>query len=74
MGMTPYIVSLIELSSSSQVSILDAFKLSGVPTSTYYRAVKGAELRHQTAEKVEDAIYSLQKPSTSNGQLENDNK
>ncbi|ADD94375.1 hypothetical protein [uncultured phage MedDCM-OCT-S05-C113] len=69
MGMTPYIVSLIKLSTENQVPILEAFKLSGVPTSTYYRAVKGAELKHQTAEKVEDAIYSLQKTSTSNGQL-----
>ncbi len=67
--MTPYIVSLIKLSTENQVPILEAFKLSGVPTSTYYRAVKGAELKHQTAEKVEDAIYSLQKTSTSNGQL-----
>jgi len=69
MGMTPYIVSLIKLSTENQVPILEAFKLSGVPTSTYYRAVKGAELKHQTAEKVEDAIYiySLQKTSTSNG-------
>ena len=67
--MTPYIVSLIKLSTENQVPILEAFKLSGVPTSTYYRAVKGAELKHTTAEKVEDAIYSLQKTSTSNGQL-----
>tara|TARA_R100000008_G_C3546031_1_gene147603 strand:- start:544 stop:762 length:219 start_codon:yes stop_codon:yes gene_type:complete len=72
--MTPYIVSLIKLSSEKQVQILDAFKLSGVPTSTYYRAVKGAELKHQTAIKIEDAIYTLQKTSTRNGQLAKDNQ
>lgn len=72
--MTPYIVSLIKLSSEHQVSILEAFKLSGVPTSTYYRAVKGAELKHQTAEKIEDAIHTLQKPSASNRQLAKNNK
>ena len=37
--------------------------------STYYRAINGAELKHATALKVEDALYSLQKASKSNRKL-----
>ncbi len=39
------------------------FKQAGVPTSTYYRAKAGKDLRLSTARKVEDAItsYTLHK-------------
>ena len=37
--------------------------------STYYRAINGAELKHATALKVEDALYSLQKASKNNREL-----
>ena len=44
------------------VRLLEAFKNAGVPTSTYYRASNGADLRHVTAAKVHDEIklHSLQ--------------
>lgn len=42
------------------------FKQAGVPTSTYYRAKAGKDLRLSTARKVESAItsYTLHKSET----------
>ena len=47
---------LTELSAQSGESLLTFFKLANVPTSTYYRARMGNDLRLSTAQKVEDAI------------------
>lgn len=40
--------------------LLKAFKWAEIPTSTYYRTIRGdTELRHDTAVKVMDAIERL---------------
>ena len=70
--MESYIVNLIKISRKVNISLLKAWKYSGVDMSTYYRAINGAEVKHSTAQKVEDAIYSLQKASKSNRKLAED--
>ena len=59
--MKTYLDQLNELSAPTGVKLMQFFKLAGVPTSTYYRANAGQDLRLTTAKKVEDAItsYSL---------------
>lgn len=61
--MKTYLEQLNEQASPTGVRLLDFFKLSGVPTSTYYRSLGGQEMRLSTAVKVEDAIrtYTLHK-------------
>lgn len=61
--MKTYLDQLNEQAAPTGVKVLQFFKLAGVPTSTYYRAVSGKDLRLTTAKKVEDAItsYSLHK-------------
>lgn len=54
--MDTYLNQLTELSAQSGESLLTFFKLANVPTSTYYRARMGNDLRLSTAQKVEDAI------------------
>ena len=71
-NMKSYIVKIIKLSRKVNISLLKAWKHSGVDLSTYYRAINGAEVKHSTAQKVEDAIYSLQKASKSNRKLAED--
>ena len=70
--MESYIVNLIKISRKVNISLLKAWKHSGVDMSTYYRAINGAEVKHSTAQKVEDAIYTLQKASKSNRKLAED--
>ena len=67
--MNSYIIELIRISRKIDISLLQAWKESGIDMSTYYRAINGAELKHATALKVEDALYSLQKASKSNRKL-----
>ena len=59
--MKTYLNQLQNLSDESGGSLLEFFKLANIPTSTYYRAHNGIDLRLSTARKVEDAIriYSL---------------
>jgi len=47
---------------AANLSVLQAFRISDVPTSTYYRTIAGGDLRLSTAQKVLDAIklYALQ--------------
>jgi len=61
-SMLSYMEQLIKASSECNVSILTAFRLANVPTSTYYRTIAGGDLRLSTAEKVMNAIrfYALQ--------------
>jgi predicted transcriptional regulator len=43
-------------SAAANITVLQAFRMSGVPTSTYYRTIGGKDLRLSTAKKVLDAI------------------
>lgn len=56
--MKTYLEQLNELSAPTGMKLLQFFKLAGVPTSTYYRAIAGKDMRLATAQKVEDAITS----------------
>ena len=56
--MKTYLEQLNEQASPTGMKLLDFFKLAGVPTSTYYRAMSGKDMRFVTAKKVEDAITS----------------
>jgi predicted transcriptional regulator len=60
--MLSYISQLEAASKAANIQLLQAFRLSGVPTSTYYRTIAGKDLRLSTAEKVLNAIrvYALQ--------------
>jgi predicted transcriptional regulator len=62
-AMDSYIKQLTNMSAPTGISLMLFFKQAGVPTSTYYRAKAGKDLRLSTARKVEDAItsYSLHK-------------
>mgnify|MGYP003131562667 FL=1 len=64
--MISYIHQLQAAADKADVSLLKAFKESGTPTSTFYRAINGTDLHLSTAKKVEDAIkvYALQKTAT----------
>lgn len=68
-SMISYITQLQDAADKAEVSLIEAFKQSGTPTSTFYRAKNGVDLHLSTAQKVEDAIkvYSLQKPTGSVG-------
>lgn len=56
--MKTYLTQLNALKSGTELSLLYFFKEAGVPTSTYYRALAGKDLRYSTAIKVEHAILS----------------
>jgi len=64
-GMVSYINQLQNAADQAEMSLIQAFKKSGTPTSTFYRAINGTDLHLSTAKKVEDAIkvYALQKTS-----------
>lgn len=64
--MKSYIEQLHNLSAPTGINLMFFFKQAGVPTSTYYRAKAGKDLRLSTAKKVEDAItsYSLHRAQT----------
>ena len=58
--MHSYLTTLTSQAEKQNVSLLAAFKFSGVPTSTYYRTINGAtELRYDTARKVMRSIEKL---------------
>lgn len=54
--MLSYMTQLETAAKAANVQLLQAFKMSGVPTSTYYRTIAGKDLRLSTANKVLDAI------------------
>ena len=58
-----YINQLEEYAEKHDVSLIQMFKLAKVPTSTYYRAKNGVDLRFDTASKVAEAIRTLPLPS-----------
>ncbi|MCE2842038.1 MAG: hypothetical protein LW689_04465 [Novosphingobium sp.] len=47
-----YFEQLDALAVQARINLLHAFIKAGVPSSTYYRTVGGAELRYETASKV----------------------
>jgi predicted transcriptional regulator len=61
--MLSYMEQLIKASTECNVSILKAFRMANVPTSTYYRTIAGGDLRLSTAKKVLNAIrlHALQR-------------
>lgn len=55
-----YPEQLSELANQAGIELKDAFIVAGVPSSTYYRSVKGARhLQLETAQKVARAIQQL---------------
>ena len=62
-SMKTYLSQLQELAAPTGLNLIQFFKQAGVPTSTYYRASHGQDMRLSTAKKVEDAIttYTLHK-------------
>ena len=60
--MITYLEQIETAAQAVNLSALQAFRLSDVPTSTYYRTKNGGDLRLKTAQKVLDAIqiYALQ--------------
>ena len=60
--MLTYMDQLKAAAAAANLSVLQAFRISDVPTSTYYRTIAGGDLRLSTAQKVLDAIrlYGLQ--------------
>ena len=54
--MLSYMEQLKAASAEANVTVLQAFRMSGVPTSTYYRTIAGKDLRLSTAQKVLNAI------------------
>ena len=60
MMINKYINQLEDYAKKHDVSLLQMFKVANVPTSTYYRALKGVDLRFDTANKVAQAIDTIQ--------------
>ena len=56
---TKYINQLEEYARLYDVNLITMFKIANVPTSTYYRAKNGVDLRFDTANKVAEAIRSI---------------
>ena len=58
--MKSYLKHIEDTAAGHDVSLLKAFKEADIPTSTYYRTIKGeTELRYDTAVKVINAIERL---------------
>jgi hypothetical protein len=59
-AMKSYLEQIQDLAAILDVSLLQAFKVAEIPTSTYYRTINGdTELRHETAKKVMVALGKL---------------
>ena len=54
--MISYLKQLEAAAAKADVDLIEAFKKSGTPTSTFYHARYGTDLQLKTAQKVEDAI------------------
>mgnify|MGYP001240747740 FL=1 len=68
MVLCKYINQLQDIASENDVRLKDMFIVAGVPTSTYYRAINGMDLRFDTAERILKAFrhVQLQGDSSSN--------
>lgn len=58
-----YINQLEDYAKKHDLSLKSMFELANVPTSTYYRAKNGVDLRFDTASKVAEAIRTIPIPS-----------
>jgi predicted transcriptional regulator len=58
MILSNYLKQLQDIAYDNDVRLIDMFTQANVPTSTYYRAINGMELRFSTAQKVANAIRS----------------
>lgn len=59
--MISYYQQLLSAADKAELPLIEAFKKSGIPTSTFYRARNGIDLHLSTAKKVEDAIRNYTK-------------
>jgi predicted transcriptional regulator len=68
MVLCKYINQLQDIAFENDVRLKDMFIVAGVPTSTYYRAINGMDLRFDTAERILKAFrhVQLQSDSSSN--------
>ena len=68
MVLCKYINQLQDIASENDVRLKDMFIVAGEPTSTYYRAINGMDLRFDTAERILKAFrhVQLQSDSSSN--------
>ena len=58
--MKSYLKTIQDEAAAANVPLLKAFKQAEIPTSTYYRTVKGdTEIRYETALRVHHAIEKL---------------
>ena len=58
--MKSYLKTIQDEAAEANVPLLKAFKQAEIPTSTYYRTVKGdTEIRYETALRVHHAIEKL---------------
>lgn len=55
-----YINQLQDIAYQHDIRLKDMFVVAGIPTSTYYRAMNGVDLRFDTAERVANAIKDVQ--------------
>jgi len=60
MVLCKYINQLQDIASENDVRLKDMFIVAGVPTSTYYRAINGMDLRFDTAERILKAFRHVQ--------------
>jgi len=58
-SMKSYLEQLTVQSENQKVSLRNAFNWAGLSKTTYYRQLKGTELRYATAIKIERAIDQL---------------
>jgi len=73
MMLCKYINQLQDIASENNVRLKDMFVVAGVPTSTYYRALNGVDLRFDTAERILEAFRHVQlqsNTSSNQSQLE----
>jgi len=59
MMLCKYINQLQDIAIRNDIRLKDMFIVAGVPTSTYYRAMNGVDLRFDTAERVAKAIRDV---------------
>lgn len=60
MVLCKYIHQLQDIAADNNVRLKDMFIVAGVPTSTYYRAINGMDLRFDTAERILKAFRHVQ--------------
>ena len=60
MVLCKYIHQLQNIAADNNVRLKDMFIVAGVPTSTYYRAINGMDLRFDTAERILKAFRHVQ--------------